>query len=160
MVVQVVKWKNRYAMLLHCACTQSFPTVYDPMDCSPPGSSVHGILQARILKWIAILFCRWSSQRRDWAGLLHGRWLLYHLSHQGSPLLNRRESLSNPVFPIYRQENWGPTKGNELTHFRIYLQKSKFPASLTVLMSNAIGLQLQCQAKNRWFLLHLLPDTS
>ena len=35
--------------------TQSCPTLFDPMDFSPPGSSVHGILQARILKWIAIL---------------------------------------------------------------------------------------------------------
>ena len=32
--------------------TQSCPTVCDPMDCSPPGSSVHGILQARILEWV------------------------------------------------------------------------------------------------------------
>ena len=41
--------------------TQSGPTLYDPMDCSPPGSSVHGILQARILKWVAIPFFRGSS---------------------------------------------------------------------------------------------------
>ena len=34
----------------------------DPMDCSPPGSSVHGILQARILEWIAISFSRGSSR--------------------------------------------------------------------------------------------------
>ena len=38
----------------------------DPMDCSPPGSSVHGILQARILEWVAISFSRWSSWPRDW----------------------------------------------------------------------------------------------
>ena len=41
-----------------CVCTkslQSCPTVCDAMDCSPSGSSVHGILQARILKWVAIL---------------------------------------------------------------------------------------------------------
>ena len=37
----------------------------DPMDCSPPGSSVHGILQARILEWVAISFSRGSSQPRD-----------------------------------------------------------------------------------------------
>ena len=37
-----------------------------PMDCSPPGSSVHGILQARILEWVAISFSRGSSQPRDW----------------------------------------------------------------------------------------------
>ena len=44
---------------------QSCPTLCDPMDCSPPGSSVHGILQARILEWVAISFSRGSSQPRD-----------------------------------------------------------------------------------------------
>ena len=39
---------------------------YDPMDCSLPGSSVHGISQARILEWIAISFSRESSWHRDW----------------------------------------------------------------------------------------------
>ena len=37
-----------------CLITQSCPTVCDPLDCSPQGSSVHGILQARILEWVAI----------------------------------------------------------------------------------------------------------
>ena len=45
--------------------TQSCPTLCDPMDCSPPGSSVHGILSARILEWVAIPFSRGSSQARD-----------------------------------------------------------------------------------------------
>ena len=45
---------------------QSWPTFSDPMDCSLPGSSVHGILQARILDRIAISFSRESSQPRDW----------------------------------------------------------------------------------------------
>ena len=45
---------------------QSCLTPYDPMDCSPPGSSVHGILQRRILEWVAIFFSRGSSQSRDW----------------------------------------------------------------------------------------------
>ena len=45
--------------------TQSCPTLCDPTDCSPPGSSVYGILQARILQWIAIPFSRGSSQSRD-----------------------------------------------------------------------------------------------
>ena len=40
---------------------QSCPTLCDPVDCSPPGSSVHGILQARILEWVAISFSRKSS---------------------------------------------------------------------------------------------------
>jgi len=39
-----------------CLVTQSCLTLCHPMDCSPPGSSVHGILQARILEWVAIPF--------------------------------------------------------------------------------------------------------
>ena len=45
--------------------TQSCLTLCDPLDCSLPGSFVHGILQARILEWIALPFSRWSSQPRD-----------------------------------------------------------------------------------------------
>ena len=44
---------------------QSCPTLCDPVDCSPPGSSVHGILQAGILEWVAISFSRASSRPRD-----------------------------------------------------------------------------------------------
>ena len=45
--------------------SHSVMPVFDPMNESPPGSSVHGILQARILEWVAALFSRRSSQRRD-----------------------------------------------------------------------------------------------
>ena len=45
--------------------TQSCPTLCDPINCSLPGSSVHEILQARILEWVAIPFFRGSSQPRD-----------------------------------------------------------------------------------------------
>ena len=45
--------------------TQSYLTLYEPMDCSLPGFSVHRILQARILEWIAIPFSRGFSQPRD-----------------------------------------------------------------------------------------------
>ena len=45
--------------------SQSCPTLCNPMDCSPPGSSVHGILQARILEWVAMPSSRGSSQSRD-----------------------------------------------------------------------------------------------
>ena len=52
--------------LLPVLITQSCPILCDPMDCSPPGFSVHGIRQARILEWVAISFSRGSSQPRDW----------------------------------------------------------------------------------------------
>ena len=48
-----------------CSATQSCPTLCDPMDFNPPGSSVHGILQAKILRWVAISFSRASSPPRD-----------------------------------------------------------------------------------------------
>ena len=49
--------------------------VFDSMDWSPPGSSVRGILQARILEWVVISFCRGSSQPRDrsWVSCIVGR---------------------------------------------------------------------------------------
>ena len=55
------------------------------MDCSPPGSSVHEILQARILKRIAILQGLFPTQELN-LGFLHCRQILYHLSHKGSPI--------------------------------------------------------------------------
>ena len=48
---------------------QSYLTLCDPMDCSPPGSSVHVILQARILEWVAVSFSRGPPQSRDQTGL-------------------------------------------------------------------------------------------
>ena len=64
---------------------QSCPTLCDPMDCSPPGSLVHGIFQAWILEWVAISFSRGSSQPRDWTQVsrIVGR-RFYRLSYQGS----------------------------------------------------------------------------
>ena len=59
--------------------TQSYPTLCNSMDSRPPGSSDHGILQARILEWIAISLSRASSQPRDWTCVsCIGKWILYH----------------------------------------------------------------------------------
>ena len=54
--------------LYMCACAkslQSYPTFFNHLDCSPPGSSAHGISQARILEWFAISLSKGSSQPRD-----------------------------------------------------------------------------------------------
>ena len=52
-------------MLLHAKLVQSCLTLCDPMDYSPPGSSVHGVLQARLLEWVAMPSSRGYSQPRD-----------------------------------------------------------------------------------------------
>ena len=61
-------WRVNTSYLLECCClvTKLCPALCDSMDCRPPGSSVHGISQARILKWVAISFSREFSQPMDW----------------------------------------------------------------------------------------------
>jgi len=82
---------NLYVRCLACSVTQSCLTLCDPTDCSPPGSSVHGILQARILEWIAISSSRGIFSTRgsnlSLLHLLHCRQILYHLAI-GEPLTN------------------------------------------------------------------------
>ena len=70
---------------------QSCPTLCDPMNCSPPGSSIHGIFQARILEWVAISYSRGSSQTRDqthisWVSCI-GRQILYHCATWDSNII-------------------------------------------------------------------------
>ena len=62
-------------------------TLCNPKDCRPPGSSIHGILWARILEWVTIPFSRESFQTRDQTQVscIAGRFF-YHLSHQGKQL--------------------------------------------------------------------------
>ena len=69
--------------------TETRPTLCDPMDYHPPGSTVHGIFQARILEWVVIPSSRGSSPPRDqaWVSCIAGRFFFFffnHLSHQGS----------------------------------------------------------------------------
>ena len=64
--------------MVHAKLLHSCLTLCDPIDCSSPGSSVHGILQARILGWVAISFSRGSSRSRDRTHVsCIGKWILY-----------------------------------------------------------------------------------
>ena len=66
---QIHKGNNRIQKSVRptvlCLVAQSCLTLCDPMDCSPPGSSVHGIIQARILEWVAVSSSRGPPQPRD-----------------------------------------------------------------------------------------------
>ena len=57
--------KHDYQEISEVKVAQSCLTLWDAMDCSLPGSSVHGILQARILEWVVFPFSRGSSKPRD-----------------------------------------------------------------------------------------------
>ena len=74
---------------VHAKQLLSCPTLSVPMDCSPAGSSVHGIFQAQILEWVPIPFSRGSSQSIKIAHVSYvsciGRWVFYHQHHLVSP---------------------------------------------------------------------------
>ena len=74
---------------------QSHPTLCNPMDCSPPGSSVHGISQARTLEWVALPSSTGSSQPRDWT-------CLSYISCTGMPVLYQNFCQRVITFRIFR----------------------------------------------------------
>ena len=69
---------SRLGCVFVCSVTQLCLTLCNPIHCSPPGFSVHGLLQARVLEWVAFSSSRGSSQPRDQTHIsCIGRWILY-----------------------------------------------------------------------------------
>ena len=81
---------------------KSCPILCDPMDCSLPGSPVHGVFQARILEWVVISSSRGSSQPRDQTCICCiGRWIPYHWGTWESPALENIEApVACPISPL------------------------------------------------------------
>ena len=117
--------QNRNYMMYVCLFAQSCPTLCDLIDCSPPGSSVHGILQARILEWVAIPFSRRSSWPR--AGIKCGSPALqayslplvppiFHKSRENIPMLFWSQEIYLPlcmyvcinlsIHPVFLEKFW------------------------------------------------------
>ena len=111
---------------LSCAQSlQSCPTLCNPMDCSPPGSSVHEILQARILEGVAIPSSRGSPQPREWI----------HVS--------RRQHWQVGSLPL--------APPGKLGRFSIWSQLLKAPSLSEVLVMKAVRLlQNSCCFPLRW----------
>ena len=85
---------------------QSCPTLCNPMDCSLPGSSVKGILQARLPEWVVMPSSKGSSQPRDRTpGFPYYRWILYYLSHQG-PLAHYNNSFWSILLTTSKERLW------------------------------------------------------
>ena len=84
----------------YCLAVKLYPTLCNPMDCSPPGSSVHGILQVRLLEWVAIPSSQGSSQPRDEIHVSYVSWI----GQQGSlPLALPRKQNNKRKVPARRQ---------------------------------------------------------
>ena len=95
-------WKDACSLEENFKVAQSCLTLCNPMGCSLSDSSVHEILQARILEWVAVPFSRgiFSTQGSN-PGLPHCRRILYHLSHQGSSRI-----LDWVAYPFSRGSSW------------------------------------------------------
>ena len=77
------KWLQQ--LLMFCCCLVTKLCLWDPVNCSPPGSSVHGISQPRVLEWVAISKIQGILLTQELnLCFLHGRWFVYHLIHWGS----------------------------------------------------------------------------
>ena len=104
---EVVKWRSEVA--------QSCPTLWDPIDCSLPGSSVYGIFQAIVLKWIVIYFSRGSSRPR-------ARTQVSHIVDRGftvsatREVIGRDENVWKAQLPAHNQcsRNFVVTSGRAL----------------------------------------------
>ena len=97
-----VSWLMVCVCVCVCLVSQSCLTLCDPMDCSLPGSLIHGIFQARVLERVPFSFSRgsreWSTQEMN-PGLLHCRQILNHLNHQES--LKSTELKYIPLFYFF-----------------------------------------------------------
>ena len=94
-----------------CLVTQS--ALCNPTDCGPPGSSVHGLLQTRILEWVAMPSSRGSSPPRDWTQVSHTTGGFFTIWATREPLRTKAQnvnytSLSGALTSSYQQP-WMPT---------------------------------------------------
>ena len=123
----------------------------DPMDCSLPGSSVHGILQARILEWVAIPFSRGSSWPRDWAKVCHlaGRfftiWATRETIHQFKPW----------KIACHRPQEGEVGDSSRLSHSCYFY----CGVSWSLWRSQSILIQPLSWSLRRWLQLHVFKET-
>ena len=108
--------------LLTTATAKSLQSHLKPMVCSPPGSSVHGILQARILQWVAISFSRGSSWPRDWTQVSNSSCImqvdLYYWTTGEAPVSNSWSSCKSKRKRNNQTKTW---INGKLVHKRLLL---------------------------------------
>ena len=126
---------------------QSCPTLCNHMDCGPPGSSVHGIFQARILEWIAISFSRGSSQARDQtqvsciASRVFTVWLGQTLAIRKNP-----QSIKPSVY--LKSPNFHSDKTSGITHFSTFIYSWETEAPRKGMMAEELHLLI---SSPKWF---------
>ena len=106
---------------------QSCSTLCDPMDSNPPGFSVHGIFQERILEWVAVFFSRWSSQPRNWTWVscIAGRFLTNWATREAQIVLVDISKSSIRKLDLFTSKLWVPVSPQPFSK-RVYFHTWKF----------------------------------
>ena len=139
---------------------QSSPTLRDPMDCSPPGSSGHGILQARILEWVAFFFSRGSFQPRDQTCVPFvsciGRHVLYHYHHMQIAIRSMNSCYiwvltpTSPHTGCVTLSNYFYFFGSQVPHLQNERNNSTCLIELLWVLSDLSREKEPCQAHNKY----------
>ena len=135
LLVNWEKWKVKVLAAQLCL------TLYDPMNCSLPGSSVHGILQVRLLEWVTIpilqgIFPRSLRLKGLNTSLPNCRWILYHLSHQEALSISYQ---SGKLKIMYGKE----LKREKIKKYKELLFKAKTPDFLRVVTKEPLYYSLR-----------------
>ena len=123
---------------LHAKSFQSCPVLCNPMDCNPPGSSVHGILQVRILEWVTMPSSRGSSGSRDWI----------HISYASCiGISTTRESLFYVLVPPNKGEKHG---GNKAALYCLSLEVTYITSSYILLLWISYTVTPKSEKDRKW----------
>ena len=123
---------------------QSCPTLCDPIDCSPPGSSVHGTLQARILEWIAIPFSRGSSWPRDqtWVSCIADGFFTIWATRGAQEIVKDRGACRDAVHGVQRGHDLAP----EQQQHKVQLLSVKKQLVTVIRKHNLFSCALDCSS--------------
>ena len=135
-----------------CLVTPSCPTLCNPTDCSPPGSSLHGISRPRILEWVAIPFSRGPYPPRDWTQVsCISRQILYPWATRKAQrclVSSKRRFISS--HPLSKKGNLERT--DAWISYRVWC--------VHITLDALLGLGKSYRAMHHWPLLHLAPTLS
>ena len=139
-------WGSPTYMCIHAQLLLLCLTLWDPMDCSPLGSSVHVILQARLLEWIAMPSSRVSSQPRDWPWVSRGSCIAGRFFTTESPGCKGSKQKRCAVHPTL-QVRWPVPLLASPGWFQGYMQQWSHPDWMVHLIPTSDGW---CQANRPW----------
>ena len=138
---------DKITVLVCVLVAQSCPTLWDPMDCSPPGSSVHGIFQARILESVAIPSSNGSSWPRDWiqvsciAGELFAVWAAREAHYSPYRTKRERETRACSLCHVRIEQENGPPQARKRAFLRTW---SHWHSDLKIATSRLREMNIYC----------------